>query len=71
MTTNDQKTAQAKFIELLIDGGFAKDHAVKVFELYKQENLVKFDYVNTRYVVKHGALLDKQAIINAIQMIEG
>lgn len=68
--TERQEKAQAKFIEMLIDGGFAKDHAEKVFQFYQQENLVKFDYVNTRYVVKHGALLDKQTIINAIQMIE-
>lgn len=67
----EQEKAQAKFIELLISGGFAKDHAEKVFDFYKKERLIKFDYTNTMYTVKHGALLDKQTILNAIEMIEG
>lgn len=64
------KTAEAKFIESLIDGGFAANQADQIFDFYKKENLVKFDYANQRYTVKHGGLLDKAVLKRALKTID-
>lgn len=67
--TKIQNEAREKFIELLVSGGFSKCQAIKVFDFYREEKIVKFDYVNSRYVVKHGAFMDKQTIKNAIDHV--
>jgi hypothetical protein len=46
--------------------GISGDDAFKVFGVYKKAKAIKFDRTNTRYVVVHGAFLDKEVIGRAL-----
>jgi hypothetical protein len=50
-------------VEILMNlGELDAAAAGRTFEAYVAKKFVKYDFVNSRYTVKHGALLDKDAI---------
>ena len=51
------------------DYDLTEDQSRAVFNLYKQEKILKVDAVMGSWSVKHGAFLDKQTIKNAVAMV--
>lgn len=63
------ETAYANFAETLIRiADITSDEANKVTALYLKNKLAKMDAVIGRISVKHGAFLDRSAILNAVEM---
>lgn len=59
--------AENAFIATLSEvASIPADAAAKVFDLYKKNKLIKFDRLNRRYTVKHGAFLDADVILRAL-----
>jgi len=55
------------FIGLLVKmHSLTKDNATKVFKVYKKVKVIQIDYVNVNYRVKHGAYLDRDIVMNAV-----
>lgn len=62
--------AENSFIACMEDEyNLTEDQARAVFNLYKQEKILKIDAVMGSWSVKHGAFLDKQTIKNAVAMV--
>lgn len=62
-----EHNAFVEFIETVMQ--FADctwEEAVKVFEVYQKEKILKYDGVGGRYTVKHGGFFDKDALWRAI-----
>jgi hypothetical protein len=51
-------------------GGIEESDAKSVADFYISHKLVKLDMWNGRYTVKHGGLLDKMTISNAVDAIK-
>lgn len=63
--------AEANFIETLMTfGEILRPEAVQVLALYRKYRLVKMDAVGGTISVKHGGLLDREAIRNALVLSE-
>lgn len=72
MNRYEQMTQEARgaFVELLCQfGGITMDEAREVFSVYEMSDAVKIDPTNRRYVVAHGALLDKETIQGTLRVI--
>ena len=62
--------AENSFIACMDDDyDLTENQARAVFNLYKQEKILKIDAVMGSWSVKHGAFLDKQTIKNAVAMV--
>lgn len=55
------------FTQTLMDlHGITKDDAWKVLEVYRKARAVKLDAFHGRYSVKHGAFLDHDVVLRAL-----
>ena len=62
--------AENSFIACMEDEyNLTEEQARSVFNLYKQEKILKVDAVMGSWSVKHGAFLDKSTIQNAVAMV--
>lgn len=60
------------FAALLVEiAGVDLATANKVTALYLKEKLAKSDHIARRITVKHGALLDREAILRAAALVNG
>lgn len=60
--------AETSFIEcLMVAGQITKDQAEKVLQVYRKAKVVKMDPVVGQMTVKHGAFLDRDVIIRAME----
>jgi len=63
--------AETSFIACMEDGyGLTEDEALRVFNLYMKERIIKVDAVMGSWTVKHGAFLDKETIQKAVEMTQ-
>lgn len=61
--------AHAGFVQALIDiAGISENEAVAVKNLYLKNKLAKSDAIMGRITVKHGAYLDREVILRAVEM---
>lgn len=59
--------AERSFINTLIEfGEISREEAARVLSVYIRLKVVKRDLVNSTYIVKHGAFLEKDVIKNAL-----
>ena len=62
--------AEMGLIALIADAaGISTENAAKVFGLYAKHKFIKFDRTNSRYTVKHGALLDAKTILGSLNQL--
>jgi hypothetical protein len=62
------ENAADKFCATLVElGGCSATEAVKVFNLYLKNKVIKMDAVGGVYNVKHGAFLDRDVIRRAVE----
>lgn len=58
--TDAEGDAFNEFCEIVsAEAGITFDQAATVFDVYRKARALKFDRTNRRYVVTHGALLDR------------
>lgn len=63
--------AETSFIACMEDEyGLTEDEALRVFNLYMKERIIKIDAVMGSWTVKHGAFLDKETIRKALEMTQ-
>jgi hypothetical protein len=61
--------AEENFIASLMEfGAITRAEAIRVFDLYRREKIIKRDTAIGRYHVTHGAFLDREAIRNALAL---
>ena len=62
------ETARAGFLETLMNcGGIGKPEAEKVLAFYFKAKIIKTEYAVSRMTVKHGAFLDRETILRALE----
>lgn len=49
-------------------GGIDREDATKVADLYVKNRIVKLSVSIGQYAIKHGAFLDRDTILNAVEM---
>lgn len=63
------ETARADFLETLMScGGITEPEAEKVMAFYLKKKLAKPDYAVSRISVTHGAFLDRENILRALEI---
>lgn len=70
--THCQKIAQRAvmadehFLEQVMDRGFTREQAVRIFDEYKRLRVIKRDVVHSRWSVKNGAFWDADVLQRAL-----